>query len=117
MDREENRLDKPLIVWLILNQKTEQALTLLAKHYRVVLPKLRVGLPKGHRKNVFGCYTSKNQTISVFNSDVIGNPFVILHDFYHHLRTSIGKEHKGTERNANKFANDFIREYHAAATR
>ena len=110
-------LDKPLIVWLILNKRTEEALNLLSDHYQVTMPRLKVGLPKGHKKNVFGCYTSKNQTILLLNSEVIGNPFVIIHEFYHHLRTSIGKEHKGTERNANKFANDFIREYQAAAAR
>jgi Zn-dependent peptidase ImmA (M78 family) len=72
-------------------------------------------LPKGRRKNVFGCYTSKGETISVLNSDVIGNPFVILHEFYHHLRThSVDKQHKGTEKNANKFATEFLREYEAA---
>jgi len=117
MTREDNRVDKPLIVWLILNQKTEEALTLLAGHYRVALPNLRVGLPKGHRKNVLGCYTPKNRTISLLNSEVIGNPFVILHEFYHHLRTSVSKQHKGTERNADTFANEFLEEYKAATAR
>lgn len=106
---------KPLIVWLILNGKTEEALALLAKNYGVNNPKLKIGLPKGHKKNVFGCYTSKDGTISVLNSDAIGNPFVILHEFYHHMRThSVDKQHKGTEKNANKFATEFLREYEAA---
>jgi Zn-dependent peptidase ImmA (M78 family) len=106
---------KPLIVWLILNGKTEEALALLAKNYGVNTPKLKIGLPKGHKKNVFGCYTSKDGTISVLNSDTIGNPFVILHEFYHHMRThSVDKQHKGTEKNANKFAREFLREYEAA---
>ena len=113
----DNGLNRPRIVWLILDQKAEEALALLAEHYKVDVPKLKVGLPKRHRKNIFGCYTPKNQTISVLNSDIIGNPFVILHEFYHHLRTSVSKEHRGTERNADEFANDFIREYQAAATR
>ena len=117
MVMEESRLDKPLVVWLILNQRTEEALTLLAGHYRVALPKLRVGLPKGHRKNISGCYTPKNHTISLLNSEVMGNPFVILHEFYHHLRTSPSKEHKGTEKNADRFANEFIKEYNASAAR
>jgi hypothetical protein len=105
---------KPLIVWLILNGKAEEALALLAKNYKVNTPKLKVGLPKGHKKNVFGCYTPKDGTISVLNSDTMGNPFVILHEFYHHMRTSIGKKHKGTEKNADRFANEFIQEYKAA---
>ena len=40
---------KPYIVWLILNGKTEEALELLAKNYKVNLPELKVGLPKGHK--------------------------------------------------------------------
>jgi len=105
---------KPLVVWLILNGKTEEALVLLAKNYRVNTPKLKVGLPKGRKKNVSGCYTPKNETISLLNSDAMGNPFVILHEFYHHLRThSVDKQHKGTEKNANKFAAEFLQEYEA----
>ncbi len=105
---------KPLIVWLILNGKAEKALELLAKNYKKSTPKLKVGLPKGRRATAFGCYTHKDATISVLNSDVLGNPFVILHEFYHHLRTSVDKKHKGTEKNADKFAMDFIKAYEAA---
>jgi hypothetical protein len=102
---------KPHVVWLILDGKTEDALEALAKHYDVSVPKLTVGLPKGHQK-AFGCYTNKNQTISVLNSDVFQNPFVILHEFYHHLRSkAVDKMHRGTEGNADKFALDFIKEY------
>ena len=102
---------KPLIVWLILNGQTEKALNLLAKNYKVSTPRLKVGLPKGRKATAFGCYTPKDSTISVLNSDVMRNPFVILHEFYHHLRTSIDKKHKGTEKNADKFARGFIEAY------
>lgn len=106
---------KPLIVWLILNGKAEEALALLAENYRVNVPKLKVGLPKGHKNSAYGCYTPKNATISVLNSDAFGNPFVILHEFYHHLRThSVDKQHKGTEKNANKFATEFLQAYETA---
>jgi Zn-dependent peptidase ImmA (M78 family) len=106
---------KPLIVWLILNGKAEEALELLAENHRVNVPKLKIGLPKGHKKNVCGCYTPRNGTISLLNSDALGNPFVILHEFYHHLRThSVDKQHKGTEKNANKFATEFLQAYEAA---
>jgi len=116
MSPEETRFNKPFIVWLVLNQRTEEALTLLAQQYKVNVPHLKVGLPKGHKKNILGCYQSRNETISVFNSDVLGNPFVILHEFYHHLRSkSIEKKHKGTERNADKFAAEFLIEYQAAS--
>jgi hypothetical protein len=107
---------KPAIVLLILNKHTEEALELLAKNYNVNTPKLKIGLPKGHKKNVYGCYTNKNETINLLNSDILGNPFIILHEFYHHLRSkSVNRQHKGTEKNADKFALEFIQEYQAAA--
>ena len=109
-----SELEKPRVVWLILNQRAEEALTLLAKHYKTRTPRLKVGLPKGNRKNISGCYTPKNATISVLDSDTLGNPFVIIHEFYHHMRTSIDKKHKGTERNADQFALEFLKEYQAA---
>lgn len=103
---------KPAIVQLIINGKTEEALDLLANNYEVRTPKLRVGLPKGRKVTAYGCYSAKNETISVLNSDVLANPFVILHEFYHHLRSkAVDKMHRGTEKNANKFALDFIQAY------
>jgi Zn-dependent peptidase ImmA (M78 family) len=83
----------------------------------VNVPSLKVGLPKGHKKKAVGVYTPRNETISVFNSDTLGNPFVVLHEFYHHLRSkSVDKQHRGTERNADKFATDFLTEYQTAAS-
>jgi hypothetical protein len=109
---------KPYIVWLILSGSTEEALTLLSKNYNVNIPKLKVGLPKGHKVKAYGCYTPQNETITVLNSDIITNPFVIIHEFYHHLRTkSADKVHRGTEKNADKFALDFIEAYKQAAIR
>jgi hypothetical protein len=107
---------KPAIVLLILNKQTEEAIEMLAKNYSVNTPNLKIGLPKGHKNNVYGCYTPKNATISLLNSDMLGNPFVVLHEFYHHLRSkSMDKQHKGTEKNANKFAVEFLKEYQATA--
>lgn len=91
-----------------MNGRAEKALELLAKHYLVSLPKLKVGLPKHHRKSILGCYTAENETIFVLNSDMLNNPSVILHEFYHHLRTSVDKKHKGTEKYANQFVKEFI---------
>jgi hypothetical protein len=106
---------KPVIVQLILNKQTEQALELLAKEYRVEIPKLDVGLPKGHTRNAYGTYNAKNQTICVLDSDIFSNPFVILHEFYHHLRSkSVDKQHRGTEKNADKFAVDYLIAYEVA---
>lgn len=106
---------KSVIVQLILNKQTEKALELLAKEYRVEIPKLDVGLPKGHTRNAYGTYNAKNQTICVMNSDIFSNPFVILHEFYHHLRSkSVDKQHRGTEKNADKFAVEYLRAYEVA---
>jgi len=102
---------KAFIVWLILNGKTDEALELIAKHYGVNIPKIKVGLPKRHRKNVLGCYTAGNETISVLNSELLKEPSIVLHEFYHHMRTDADKRHKGTERKARKFAQDFIEAY------
>jgi hypothetical protein len=109
---------KPAVVWLILNGKTEDALERLAETYHVTVPHLKVGLPKKHKITAYGCYTAKNQTISLQNSDVLTNPFVVIHEFYHHLRSKgVDRMHRGTEHGADEFALDFLRAYQAAVIR
>lgn len=106
---------KVLIVHLILNGKTEDALEKLATEYGVSVPSLRVGLPKGHKATAYGCYAAQTQTISVLNSDILVNPFVVLHEFYHHIRSkSVDRMHRGTEGNADKFALDYITQFRLA---
>jgi hypothetical protein len=106
---------KSHVVALILNCKPEDALELLAKYYKVKVPALKVGLPKKTKLKAFGCYTAKTQTIAVLNSDILVNPFVILHEFYHHLRSkAVDRMHRGTEGNADKFALEFLLAYKAA---
>jgi len=104
-----------LVVWLILNGKVEKALERLAEHYSVDVPKIEVGLPKGRKKKTLGCYNAKKGTISVLNSDTLKEPFIILHEFYHHLRTALDTKHKGTEKYADEFAKDFIQAYKSKA--
>jgi len=106
---------KVLIVSLILNGKVEKALELLAEHYSVGVLKIKVGLPKGRKKKVLGCYNAKKETIFVLNSDTLREPFIILHEFYHHLRTALDAKHKGTEKYADGFAKDFIQTYRSTA--
>lgn len=107
---------KPYVVWLILNGKTEAALKLLAEKYHVKVPSLKVGLPKKHKITAYGCYQAKTETIYVQNSDVLANPFVVIHEFYHHLRSkAVDKMHRGTEGNADKFALDYINAYQQLA--
>lgn len=100
------------IVHLILSRKPEEALESLSQHYHVVTPKLRVGMPKGHRKDA-GCYAAAKRTIYVSDSDNLYNPHLILHEFYHCLRATDGK-HKGTERYADRFAKEYVETYRKA---
>ena len=104
-----------LVVWLILNGEAERALGLLSEHFNVRMPSIKVGLPKGHRSTALGCYSSKDRTISVLNCDAMKEPFIIIHEFYHHLRTSADARHKGTEKYADKFAKEFIEAYESEA--
>ena len=100
-----------LVVWLILNGEAERALGLLSEQFNVRVPSIRVGLPKGRRSTALGCYSSRDRTISVLNSDALKEPFIIIHEFYHHLRTSADARHKGTEKYADEFARGFIEAY------
>nr|MDO8098829.1 hypothetical protein [Candidatus Njordarchaeota archaeon] len=47
----------------------------------------------------------------MLNSDVLMDPFTVLHEFYHHVRFRLGGLYRGTERNANEFARNFIESY------
>jgi len=102
---------KARVVWLIVNGRAEEALKQLAERYGVEVPRLRVGLPKRHKKNVLGCYIARSNTISVLNSDVLREPFVVLHEFYHCVRTGVDVRHRGSERYADEFAMEFIQAY------
>ena len=97
----------------MLSRETEEAIELASQHYRIARPKLRVGMPKRHSKKL-ACYVANNRTIYVFNRDVLSNPHVILHEFYHHLRNSTSTQ-KGLEKHADRFARDFLRAYNIVA--
>ena len=101
------------IVHLILTHDAEKALSSLAEKYNVDAPRLRVGIPKGH-VTVSGCYVLEKETIYVATSDGLADPFLILHEFYHHLRSVSGR-HLGTERYADKFAREYINEYRSGS--
>jgi hypothetical protein len=103
-------LTKAKIVSMILNKKTEEALQHLSKFYGKTPPKIVVGTVKGKRKTVYAVYVQKESKIYAINSDVFYNPFVVLHEFYHHIRTK-GAIHRGSEKNANIYARSFIDAY------
>jgi hypothetical protein len=101
---------KTRIVSMILNKKTEEALQLLSMFYNTTPPRVGVGTIKGKRKTVYAVYVQKEAKIYAINSEIFYNPFIMLHEFYHHIRTKAGV-HRGTERNANMYAKSFIDAY------
>ncbi len=97
------------VVGLIIDGKAELALKLLSEYYDVGQPDLRVGTVKRHRR-VLACYLEKEERIYLSKSNYLTNPFVILHEFYHHLRASQAKRRQ-VEKRADQFAANFIREF------
>ena len=89
-----------------VERNPEAAIEKLSDHYRVEKPNLRVGLPKGE-KRALGCYVRRDKTIYISSQQYLYNPYVIIHEFYHHLRNVSGK-HRGTERHAEQFALKFL---------
>ena|SRR6185503_28359 len=104
------------IVHMILTKRTEQALSTLSMFYHVKPPEIVVGTVKGKRRTAYAVYVPKERKIYAMNSDVFYNPFIILHEFYHHLRTQ-GGPHRGTERYANLYAKGFIDSYKSITKR
>ncbi len=105
---------KALIVHLILSKETEKALEQLSLANRVDIPMLRVGAVKG-KKKALAVYVEKEKTIYVAKGDNLWNPFIIIHEFYHHLRCRSGK-HRGTEKLADAYAVDYIDAYRVYAS-
>jgi hypothetical protein len=103
-------LTKTKIVYMILHKKTEEALQHLSKYYNIATPEIVVGTVKEKLKTVYAVYVQKESKIYAINSDIFYNPFVVLHEFYHHMRTK-GGAHRGSEKNANMYAKSFIDSY------
>lgn len=98
------------VVNLILNKKTEEALSLLSSFYKIAPPEIRVGTVKGKRKTVYAVYVPRERRIYASTSDIYYNPFIVLHEYYHHLRSQ-GTVHRGSEDHANKYAKEFLLSY------
>ena len=103
-------ITKAKIVHMILNRDTEEAVQKLSKIYNVIPPEIVVGTIKGKRRTVYAVYVQKERRIYVINSDIFYNPFIVLHEFYHHIRTRAGV-HRGSEKHANMYAKSFIDSY------
>ena len=101
---------KAEVVATILDMKTEQAIAALSDHYRVARPRLSVGVLEGRTKGVAAVYSVRRREILAANREYLYDPFVMVHEFYHHLRSTSGK-HKGTERQADEFALGFLKAY------
>lgn len=106
---------KAKVVHLIITKDSEKALEILSQHYKVVEPKLKVGMPKRYSRNP-GCYVVKTRTIHVSCREILWNPHVILHEFYHHLR-NVTNAQGGIEKYANKFAANFLESYKKLAVK
>jgi hypothetical protein len=105
---------KVVIVATILDSKTEEAIHMLCDHYRVAEPKISVGVTEGRTKGVRAVYSQHKKEILAAKREYFYDPFVMIHEFYHHLRSVSGK-HRGTEKQADKFAIDFIQAYNREA--
>ena len=108
-----DRRFKAEIVAMILDSRTEAALDLLCGRYRVSVPRLGVGVLEGRTKGVAAVYSLERKEILAARREYLYDPFVMIHEFYHHLRSVSGK-HRGTEKQADRFALDFINAYREA---
>jgi hypothetical protein len=104
------QLFRAKVVSLIIDGRAELALNLLSKYYAVSEPALKVGTVKRHRR-VLACYLEKERRIYLSKSEYITSPFVILHEFYHHLRASQIMRRGQVEKRADLFATNFIRDF------
>jgi hypothetical protein len=101
---------KSKVVEEILMKKPENAIKLLSDRYSITEPGLNVGIVKGHSVRALAVYVSAKEMIYVRSREFLYDPFVIIHEFYHHLRTH-STQHRGTEKHADLFAKDFLRSY------
>jgi hypothetical protein len=106
---------KASVVALILDSKPEAALEVLSRWYKVSEPKLGVGVFKGRTKGVAAVYSRNRKEILAARREFLYNPFVMIHEFYHHLRSTSG-HHRGTEQQADRFAMEFIAAYRRTAS-
>lgn len=98
--------DKKRIAIMIVNGETEAAIHFACDKLGIAPPKIRVGLPKKETR-VYACYQPRNKTIYFADGELMRNPLVAMHEFYHYLRIHQGK-HRGTEKHADAFGLSFL---------
>ncbi len=115
MDAKEDEM-KAKVVALILDFRPEEAIELMSTWYKVVPPRLGVGVVEGRTKGVAAVYSAKKREILAARREYLYDPFVMVHEFYHHLRYRGGR-HRGTEKQADKFSIGFLEAYQRVAVR
>ena len=113
MTAAEDRM-KASVVALILDSDTEEAIRVLSNWYRVSVPRLGIGVVEGKTKGIAAIYSQNRKEILAARREFMYDPFVMIHEFYHHLRSVSGR-HRGTEKQADRFALDFIDAYRRLA--
>lgn len=103
---EERRFQERIVRLISIEKHPESALDILSEHYRVERPALKIGLPRGEKK-ALGCYVHRERTIYISSQEYLYDPYVLIHEFYHHLR-NVGGKHRGTERHARDFALSYL---------
>ncbi|HDI86156.1 MAG TPA: hypothetical protein ENF83_01950 [Candidatus Korarchaeota archaeon] len=103
---------KARVVEMILRGRAEEAIAAVCEALGKTPPKIKVGRVKGHSRALATYVPSKN-TIYVSDGELMKNPFIILHELYHHIRMFSGR-HRGTEKHADRFARSFLEAYKRA---
>ena len=98
-----------------MNKETEKAVAMLSRRFGVRTPKLEIGIMKG-KKRALGVYSVAANAISFRDNEQFFNPFVVLHEMYHCIRSTSGS-HRGNEKNADRFALEYIAAYNEFARR
>ena len=84
-------------------------MNLVSRKFKVRTPSLQIGHTKG-KKLALAVYSVASNSIAFADQEHFFNPFVVLHEMYHAIRSTSG-HHRGTEKNADKFALDYIDHY------
>jgi len=101
--------ERARVVEFILAGRAEEALEAVCRAHGRSPPRLRVGRVNGHSK-ALAVYDPRSETIFVSDGSLLRDPFVPLHEVYHHLRMLAGRR-RGTERHADRFALSLIEAY------
>lgn len=100
---------KATIVSMILSKDTEKAIELISRRFKVRAPTLGIGPTKG-KKKALAVYSVAANAIMFRDQESFFDPFVVLHEMYHCIRSTSGN-HRGTEKNADRFALEYLMEY------